>query len=215
MNRTHARITLVLAIALSVTALAQTSRAASPAAPAPTGPTKIGLIDIETAVAASNEGRRDFENLQKRFDPKNVELKTRNDEVEGLKKQLQAQGDKMNDEARAALARQIEQKQTALKRFVEDTQAEIQGQSKELFTNIANKMMKSLDKWATANGYTLVINISTLPQNTVLWAAPTSGVDITKDVVDAYNADSGVPAPATAARPPAPKPATPTPAKPR
>src|SRR3954468_22877260 len=99
MNRTYARLALVLAIALSVTALAQTSRAAasptSPAASAPAPsvtPGRIGIINIKGAIVASNEGQRDFEALQKRFDPKNSELKTRNDEFEGLKKQLQTQG---------------------------------------------------------------------------------------------------------------------------
>jgi hypothetical protein len=48
----------------------------------------------------------------------------------------------------------------------------------------------------------------------VRWAGP--GVDISQNVVDAYNVDSGVPPPATAAKPAA-KPAAPatTPAKPR
>src|SRR5256885_3486900 len=133
MNRTYARLALSLAIALSVTALAQTSRAAaSPASPAAPSPSvtsgKVGIINIKGAIVASNEGQRDFEALQKRFDPKNTELKSRNDEVEGLKKQLQAQGDKMNDDARNGLLRQIEAKQTALKRFVEDTQADLNAQ---------------------------------------------------------------------------------------
>src|SRR5438477_6703036 len=106
MNRTYARLALTLAIALSVTALAQTSpAAASPAAPSVPSATagKIGIINIKGAIVASNEGQRDFEALQKRFDPKNSELKSRNDEVEGLKKQLQTQGDKMNEEARNTL----------------------------------------------------------------------------------------------------------------
>jgi hypothetical protein len=53
------------------------------------------------------------------------------------------------------------------------------------------------------------------PQSPVLMAG--EGVDITKPVVDIYNAQSGVPAPATtgaAPKPTAPKPTTTTPAKP-
>src|SRR3954454_21529526 len=105
MNRTYARLALVLAIALSVTALAQTSRAdATPASKAPSVQpgNKVGIINIKGAIIASNEGQRDFEALQKRLDPKNSELNQRNEEIDSLKKQLQAQGDKMNEEARAA-----------------------------------------------------------------------------------------------------------------
>lgn len=224
MNRTYARLALSLAIALSVTALAQTSRAAaSPAAPAPSvQPMKVGVIDIQTAIIASNEGQRDFEALQKRFDPKNSELKTRNDEIEGMKKQLQAQGDKMNDDARAGLIRQIESKQTALKRFVEDTQADLNSQQSELARSIGQKMYKTLVKYAQDNGYAVVIDAGNNQGNSVLWAA--QNANITKEVVDAYNVESGVPAQPKSAAPAAPSaskpaakpaPSTTTPNKPR
>lgn len=216
MNRMYARIALALAIVVSMTALAQTSRAASapasPAAPAVT-PTKIGIINIKGAIVASNEGQRDFEALQKRFDPKNAELKQRNDEIEALKKQLQTQGDKMNDDARNNLIRQVEQKQTALKRFVEDTQAELNDQQNTLARSIGMKLMKTLDKFARDNSYAVIIDISSETSG-VLWV--NQGVDITQEVVNAYNTESGVPAPArsaapaapSAAKPPATKPAT-------
>jgi outer membrane protein len=221
MNRTHARFALVLALALSLTALAQTSRAASTASPAPSvQPGKIGIINIKGAIVASNEGQRDFEALQKRFDPKNAELKARNDEVEGLKKQLQLQGEKMNEQARGALVTQINTKQTALKRFVEDTQADLNGQQNQLAGSIGGKLMKTLDKYARDNGFALVLDYSS-EQSGVLWVG--QGVDITEAVIEAYNAESGVPSqPKTAAGPSAPsatrpKPAstTTTPAKPR
>ena len=47
---------------------------AAAAAPAATG-TKVGTINIEQAIFASNEGRRDFEALSKKFEPKQAELK--------------------------------------------------------------------------------------------------------------------------------------------
>src|SRR4051812_7998472 len=198
MNRSYARFALVLALAFSFTALAQTRAAASPApassAAAPSvQPGKIGIINIKGAIVASNEGQRDFEALQKRFDPKNTELKTRNDEIETLKKQLQTQGDKMNEEARNGLVRQIDQKQTALKRFVEDTQGEIRTQQADVGNSIGQKMYKTLAKYATDNGYAVVIDVSNQQSSPVLWAA--QGTNITQPVVEAYNVESGVPAP--------------------
>ena len=225
MNRMYARFALILALALSVTALAQTSRAAaapaSAASPAPSvQPGKVGIINIKGAIVASNEGQRDFEALQKRFDPKNSELKSRNDEIEGLKKQLQTQGEKMNEQARNALVAQVTQKQTALKRFVEDTQADLTGQQNQLAGSIGQKLIKALDKYARDNGFALVLDYSN-EQSGVLWVG--QGVDITEAVINAYNVESGVPAqPKSAGAPsapssskPAPKPATTTPAKPR
>ena len=221
MNRTYARIALVVALAFSVTALAQTGRAASPSTPASAGSPgagatgKIGIINIKAAIVACNEGQRDFEALQKKFDPKNAELKTRNDEIEGLKKQLQTQGDKMNEENRTALVRQIDAKQTALKRFIDDTQADLGAQQNDLARNIGQKLLKSLDKYARDNNFALIMDYSG-EQSGVLWAG--QGVDITQAVIDAYNTESGVPAPAkSAAAPSAPsssRPPASTPTKP-
>ena len=83
------RFVLALAAIMSVGALAQTGSAAStpaPSVPATTATPKIGIINMQQAILASNEGRKEFESLQKKFEPKQAELKNMNDEVEGLKK---------------------------------------------------------------------------------------------------------------------------------
>ena len=92
---------------------------AGPAATNPGG-TRLGTINLEQAIFATNEGQRDFEALSKKLEPKQTELKGVNDEVDGLKKQLNTQGDKMNDQARATLVKQIETKQKSLDRQVQD-----------------------------------------------------------------------------------------------
>ena len=103
-----ARFLLAVALAASVAALAQTgsaaaapaSAASSSAAPATTGSgTKVGTINIEQVIFATNEGRRDFEALSKKLEPKQNDLKGQNDEIESLKKQLNTQGEMLNDEA--------------------------------------------------------------------------------------------------------------------
>jgi outer membrane protein len=60
-------------------------------------------------------------------------------------------------------------------------------------------------KYSQENGYTMIIDTSKpWPQSPVLWWNP-DAVDITKNVVDAYNVQSGVPAPPSTGT--APKPA--------
>jgi outer membrane protein len=202
------------AFALSIAALAQTNSAAaaapSPAAPSPAAPattnatgTKIGTINVEQAIFATNEGQRDFEALSKKLEPKQNELKGMNDEVDGLKKQLSTQGDKLNEESRGSLVKQVEQKQKSLERAVQDARDDAQNQQNEIAQRILQKMAPILVKYAGENGFGVIIDTSNpWPQGPVLWAGPS--VDITKPVVDAYNAQSGVPAPA----PSAPKPGT-------
>ena len=203
MKRTYVG-TAVLALVLASVSLAQSSPAAgtTPAAPATTaatapasGSVKVGIIDIQQAIVGTNEGARDFEALQKKFEPKRTELANLNTEIENLKKQLTTQGDKMNEEAHAALVKSIESKQKSLQRSAEDAQNDYQQQSNEIAQRILQKMAPVIDKFAKSNGYGLLLDSSNpWPQGPLLWA--TAGVDLTKTVVDAYNAQSSVPPPA-------------------
>jgi len=177
----------------------------------------MGTINVEQAIFATNEGQRDFEALSKKLEPKQNELKGVNDEVEGLKKQLNTQGEKLNDESRGTLVKQIEQKQKSLERQVQDARDDAQNQQNEIAQRILAKMGPMIVKFAGDNGYGVIIDTSNQwPNGPVLWYGP--AVDITKSVVDLYNAQSGVAAPTrpAAARPTAPaaKPAG-TPAAPK
>jgi outer membrane protein len=208
-----ARIALATVCGLSLTALAQTNTAAN--SPAPAGPpnapsaaspatgTKVGTINIEGAIFSSNEGRRDFETLSKKFEPKQAELKGVNDEIEGLKKQLTTQGEKMNEDAKNSLVKQIEGRQKSLERSMQDTREEFQSQQGEIAQRILAKMAPVIVKYSGENGFGVIIDTSQpWPQGPVVWYG--QSVDITAPVVEAYNVQSGVAAPpaGTATRPP-------------
>jgi outer membrane protein len=195
------------------------SAAATPAAPTTiatgTG-TKIGTINIEQAVVGTNEGQRDFEALRKKLEPKQNELKSQNDELEALQKQLQTQDGKLNDDARATLVKQIETKKKSFDRSVQDAQEDAQNQQKEIFQRILQKMAPVIVKHAQETGFAMIVDTSNpWPQSPILWYG--EGGDITKAVVDLYNTQSGVAAPAAAGtpKPAAQKPAAPKPAAPK
>jgi outer membrane protein len=180
----------------------------------------VGTINIEQAIFATNEGRRDFEALSKKFEPKQTELKGMSEEIESLKKQLSTQGDKMNDDAKAALVKQIESKQKSFERNQQDAQEEFQSQQGEIGNRILTKMAPMIVKYAGENGYGIIMDTSQQwPRGPVIWYG--QAVDITQPIVEAYNVQSGVPAPAstTAAKPKpvgatATRPATPPATKP-
>src|SRR5207244_6910503 len=148
MNSKIVRIIMAVALALPLAAQAQTDNAAagnapaSAAAPATTapGPTKLGVISVQDCILATNEGQKEFEALGKKFEPTRNELKSLNDEIDGLKKQLDAQGSKMNEEARAGLVRQIETKQKALSRKQEDAQNDFVGDRKSTRLNSSHQI---------------------------------------------------------------------------
>ena len=201
MTSKFARIFLTAAFAFSLLAVAQTKPAAAAGADPTPGPaitgatgTKIGTINIEQAIFATNEGQRDFEALRKKMEPKDNELKGMNEEVDSLKKQLNTQGEKLNDEARATLVKQVEQKQKSLERAMQDARDDLQNQQNDIAQRILQKMAPLLVKYAGDSGFGVIMDTSNpWPNGPVLWAGP--AVDITKAIVDAYNAQSGVPAP--------------------
>jgi outer membrane protein len=223
-----ARVTMAAVFGLSLFALAQTNPATgTPAAAPPNAPsaaaaaaaqatgTKVGTINIEQAIFASNEGRREFDELAKKFEPKQTELKGKADEIDSLKKQLTAQQDKLNDESRDKLVKSIEAKQKSFDRATQDAQEDFQNQQGEIGNKILTKMAPLIVKYASESGYGMILDTSQQwPRGPVIWYGP--AVDITQPIIEAYNVQSGVPAPAagsTAQKPaarPAPKPAAPS-----
>jgi Skp family chaperone for outer membrane proteins len=207
------------ACAQGTTAPAATAPSASnPAAsaPAPTGPvpTKIGVVNIQQAIQECAEGKKEIDTLQQRFAPKQVELKTQSDDVEALKKQYQTQADKLSDDEKNSRAKAIDTKQKALQRNYEDAQAEFQQAEQDVINRIGTKMVAVLEKYANANGFAVVLDVSNPQTSPVLWA--TQGTVITKELVDAYdkeNPASVAEKPAGAAKAPATRPAQ-TPARP-
>jgi len=229
------RSVLAIAVFSMISAWAQTGGAATPsspssaaaaspaAAPVATGPgTKVGTINVEAAVFGSNEGRRDADALTKKLEPKQNELKAQKEELEGLQKQLDTQGDKLNEDAKATLLKQIETKKKSFDRAYQDFQEDGQNQGKEIFGRILQKMAPTIVKYAQDNAFQLIVDTSNnWPQSQVLWSG--EGVDITKAIVEAYNTSSGVAAPPPSgapaakapAKPAAPKPAVPSTAPPK
>jgi len=211
--------TRVLSLALVLLLGISAARAQAPVAGSATG-TKVGIVSVQDAIANTNEGKKELEALQQKFAPRQAALQTQNDELENLKKQLQAQSDKLSDEERNSRIRSATEKQKTLQRNAEDFQNEVQTAEQEILNRLGKKMLDVLEKYARDNGYAVVMDVYN-PQTPVLYANP--GTNITKNLIDAYNAESPAaaapkpagsnaarPAGAAASRPPA----TATPKKP-
>jgi len=194
---TVAALATTFAVGTMVPARAQTSQPPSAPLPAstaaPTGTTKIAVIAFQPAVASTNEGRAAFAKIQQKFEPKQAQLKALNDQIETLKKQLQASGTSLSQDARATQLRNIDDKEKSLQRQAQDAQSDYQQEINEAFQGIAQKFATVLQDYAEKHGYGLVLDVSS-QQTPVVWAAQSA--DISAAVIKAYNEKSGVPAPA-------------------
>lgn len=162
-------------------------------------PSKIAFVNLQEAVVTCNEGKQDAAALQQRFSTKQNALKAQDDELKKLKDDLQAKGPSLNDEERNARARVIQDKQKAFERNYQDYQNETQEAQQDAINRIMKKMFPVLEKMVLSNGYTAVFDVSN-PQTPVIWVKKEAM--ITKQLVDAYNAQT------TASAPSAPAPAT-------
>ena len=146
----------------------------------------IAVVNIQNAISATEDGHRELEALEKKFNARKAELNARNEEVEGLKRQFDTQGPKMNDEARAALTGQINSKQRTLARMQEDVQADFNQEQTEIVQKILRKLAPIVDQYAKDKGLGLVIdNSKPWPEWPTVWVSPL--VDITKEIVELYN----------------------------
>lgn len=214
MKRSYA-IAMILASGLVLTAAAQTPAAptaATPARAAAAIPARIAVVRFQLAVAQTNEGQRDFADIEKKYEPKQATLKALSDEVDSLNKQLQAPSASLTDTERAAKQKSFDEKKKQLDRDVEDARNSFQQDVQDMYNSLQQKVYDVLQTYAEQQGITLVLDVSQ-QQTPVLWANGAS--DITKPVIDAYNVKSGVPAPpqssmsAPGTTGTAPRPATP------
>jgi len=205
---------LFVVFASSIVAAAQTSPAPKPAAPAAQKPAaavpvpmaKVAVIAFQAAVTQTNEFQRNAAVLEKKYDPRRVEIKAESDEIDTLTKQLQAQGAQLSDAERASRARVIDEKKKKLDRDTQDAQSDFQNDMQQIINDVATKVGALMSDYADKHGYTLVLDEGDQQAQTVLYALP--AMDITREIIDAYNTKSGVPAPAPQAggQPDAPQP---------
>jgi outer membrane protein len=210
-------VLLASGVVLSAAAQSLPAPGTTPAPAPAAGPAKIAVIAFQLAVAQTNEGQRDFADLQRKYAPKEASLKSLSDEIDGLTKQLQTQGATLPEAERASKAKTIDDKKKQLDRETTDLRDSGQQDMQDIFNTLASKVNDVMEAYAEEHGLTLVLDISQ-QQSPVLYAS--DGTNITKQVIDAYNLKSGIPAPpaqpaasAPASRPSAPAshPATSTP----
>ena len=147
-------------------------------------PTKVGVIQIQTALVSTKDGQKAVQELESRMAPKQREMERKRTELQELQDKLQKGGNAMAQAAKDDLARTIDQKTKSYNRDMEDARAELETEQRKLLEDLSGKMQVAIDKFALANGYAVILDVSNQNGN-VLYVA--SGVDITKDIIDLYD----------------------------
>jgi outer membrane protein len=174
-------------------------------------PGKVAVIDIQAAIAQTKDGQKAGADMKTKFTPKQTELQKKQQDIEAMQEQLRKGQNAMSDDARQKMMREIDAKTTNLKRDGDDFNQDIQTETQRIMGELYPKMINVLNKYATENGYAVVLDISS-QQTPILFAS--SSINITNDIIAIYDKTSSMTTPSqpkmttpTAA----PKPATPKP----
>lgn len=169
---------------------------------------KVGIININAAIANTKDGQAKIQELEGKFAPKKKELEKKQGEIQALQSQMQKGGTVLSEEQKSRIARDIDTKTKAYNRDLEDAQQELEAEQQKIFQELGAKMMVVIDKHAKEKGFSLIMDVSS-QQTPVLYAS--DEVDITKAMIEAYDKQAPTAAAPAAVKPltPAPKPATP------
>src|SRR5687768_684532 len=213
-----------VALALSVTLMAAPSfaqaQAPAPAAPRPAGqaappqpaaaqpaavrpPFRAGLkyayINVQEIAATSNEGKGFNAKVQALQEQKIKELQDKNKALQAAQQKLEQGGSVLNDLARTQLQADIERQQRDIQRATEDAQQEVTALTQQLQAEFERRLTPVVNQVAKEKGVHFIFSAA---ESGLVWADPT--MDLTLDIIRAFDATAA----ATAKPAAAPAPAT-------
>jgi outer membrane protein len=183
---------------------------AQAAAPAAAG--KVGVINIQAAIASTAEGKQAAAELQSQFTPRMNELQNLQKQIEDVRNRLQAGQSTLSDEEKARLQREGDTLTRTYQRKQQELQDDTNDAQQDVVNRIGRKLVDILNKYSKENGYAIVLDDSS-QQTPVIFAA--NQIDVTQDIIRLFDQSYPVKnASATAPTAPrtAPKPAPGTPA---
>ena len=165
-------------VALATTAFAQTA------------PTKVGIINIQGAIVGTLDGQKAIKALEEKSAPRRKDLETKQASIQQLQTQLRTSSNTASEEMKAKLMRDVDTRTKSYNRDLEDAQAEFDQEQQKLLNEIGGRIMAVIDKYASDNGYAIILDVST-QQSPVLYAS--NSIEITREVVALYdkNATTG------------------------
>lgn len=146
--------------------------------------TAMALLNVQEAIQRTAEGQQLIKQLETKYEPTRQSLESKNADLAQKRDQLQKGANTMSDEARRALAREIQKAETDLQREAEDARGEFGREQNELFNSVGQKMMAVIDKYSKEKGFQIVMDISN-PQSPILYAV--NEVNITAAIITAYD----------------------------
>lgn len=141
---------------------------------------RLAYVDVQRALNECDAGRRAKSEFQTKIQSLDSRLQREQDEVQGLKDEIEKKGMLMQPDQRQSLQDQYIKKAKDLDRNLKDARDDLQRQDNEVTGKILHDLGIVIRNIGEQSGYTMV-----LEKGSILWGA--SSLDITDQVIRAYN----------------------------
>jgi outer membrane protein len=145
---------------------------------------KIAVINMQTALAETNDGKKAVADLRAKFGPKDQDFQRRSQELQAKQDDLRKRQNTMSDDARTKLESDIAALSRNLQRDSDDAKQDMEQEEQKMVQELGGKIMQVINKYATDNQYAMVFDVSGQPNN-IMFASATA--DITRDIIALYD----------------------------
>jgi outer membrane protein len=170
--------------ALSVFAMLMVFPAAGAWAQAGGAPVKIGVINIRQAIVATKEGAQASAQLNVQFTPRQNDLEGLNKQIQDLQNRLNNGARTLSDDEKARLQAQGTLLSHEFQRKQDDLNEELTAAQSDIVDVIGRKMFDVIDRYSKDNGLAVVLDTSAQGSPVVYGAG---SLDITQEIVSLYD----------------------------
>jgi outer membrane protein len=144
--------------------------------------TKLGTVDMQKILIASDAGKDAKEQLSLRAAKFEAEKNVKEEELKRLKGELEKQSVLLSDVARNAKEKDYQQKLKEYQRFMKDAQDDLQAKNDEFTNKIVDEIVKLVQDYGRKNGYTYIF----VRNDGMIYAD--DKVDLTDELLKQFNA---------------------------
>lgn len=142
--------------------------------------TKVGIINVQSAILDTGEIKKAQQELEARYKPRQQKVETLQRELADLQNKLQTMAGKLTPQAEQEMQVSGQKKQRELQRLTEDLQADVDRERNEILSKSGARMQDVVKKLAEEKGLDVIMDVAS-----TLYFKPT--LELTKDAVIAYD----------------------------
>ena len=141
---------------------------------------KIGFVDLQQVIDASDEGKQAQIDIKKRADELGVEATQMQKDLQAMKSDLEKQFDVLTLEARSQKRDELTKMERDYSRFINDSQTELRQIEQRALKQLLETVGKLVVEYGEQENFTLI-----LEAGNILYGA--DQIEVTQEVIELYN----------------------------